>query len=36
MDTWKAKIDSDKNEIKWERLEDSSEARDCHSSEIIG
>ena len=35
-DTWKATIDSDKNEIKWERLEDSPENRWYHSSEIIG
>ena len=35
-DTWKATIDSDKNEIKWERLEDRPEARKCHSSETIG
>ena len=35
-DTWKATIDSDKNQIKWEQLKDSPEARKMHSSEIIG
>ena len=35
-DTWKATIDSAKNEIKWEQLEDSPEDRSEHSSEIIG
>ena len=35
-DTWKATIDSGKNEIKWERLEDSQEERHKHSSETIG
>ena len=35
-DTWKAKIDSVKNEIHWERLEDSAEGRWQHCSETIG